>query len=65
LREERTMRRWLPDRRLAKLVVAAGLVGGMALGAAGGRVERDGTASVVAVLVLIVAGIQLLHIWRT
>jgi hypothetical protein len=44
-------------------LVAVFLVAGLAVGAAGGRIERVTTATVLAALVLVVAVVQLVVLW--
>jgi hypothetical protein len=46
-------------------VIASALVLGLLVGMAGGWVERDAAASLLAILVTLVAVVQLVHIWRT
>ncbi|HEY7035530.1 MAG TPA: hypothetical protein VH482_29585 [Thermomicrobiales bacterium] len=60
-RRRSTARRW---RRLQAIGVGLAAVTGVALRLSGGRVERDGIATVLAGLVLIVAATQLVWIWR-
>lgn len=58
------MRRRLTGRHLTAILIVTALCGGLVLGLIGGRVERDGAATTLAGLVLVIAGVQLVHIWR-
>jgi hypothetical protein len=60
-REVRRSRR--RDGRVRWDLVAVFLVAGLAVGAAGGRIERVGVATVLAALVLVVAVVQLIVLW--